>query len=298
MTETQSWTIKRLLDWTTEHFTKKGFESARLDAEVLLAEALNCQRIQLYTRFDQVPEESRLAMYRDWVVRRAKGEPVAYLVGHKEFYSLRFKVDSNVLIPRPETEHLIVKAVDLAGQFPKPCSIIDVGTGSGCIAVTLATHITDCTIVATDISPDAINVAVENATKHEVQERIEFIQGDLLEAVADNRKFDLIVSNPPYIGTDEEGTVDESVRKYEPEIALFSGSDGTDVIRRLVQQSTTRLEAGGFLVFETSPIIFDACLEIVNETNSFTDVETIKDYSDHRRIVFCTASVNRISSAH
>lgn len=285
MTETQAWTIKRLLDWTTEHFAKKGFEGGRLDAEILLAEALGCQRIQLYTQFNDVPEESLLATFRDWVKRRAKGEPVAYLVGQKEFYSLAFEVNSNVLIPRPETEHVVVQAVDLAGKFPPPCSILDVGTGSGCIAVTLAKQIEDAQIVAVDINGDALDVARSNAVKHQVQERIEFFESDLLAAVPTERQFDLIVSNPPYIGTEEEGTVDEAVRKYEPAIALFSGGDGTAAIRGLVQQSAERLKAGGYLVFETSPIIFDACLSIVNDSGSFAEPETIKDYSGHRRII-------------
>ena len=285
MTETQAWTIKRLLDWTTEHFTGKGFDGARLDAEVLLAEALGCQRIQLYTQFNDVPEEERLAKYRDWVKRRAKCEPVAYLVGHKEFYSLGFEVNSSVLIPRPETEHAVVQAVDLASKFPAPCSILDVGTGSGCIAVTLAKQIEDAQIVAVDISGDAIEVASRNAAKHQVQERIEFFESDLLASVPADRQFDLIVSNPPYIGTEEEGTVDEAVRKYEPAVALFSGGDGTEAIRGLVQQSVDRMKAGSYLVFETSPIIFDACLSIVNDSGSFAEPESIKDYSGHRRII-------------
>ena len=285
MTETQAWTVKRLLDWTTEHFTNKGFEGARLDAEILLAEALQCQRIQLYTQFEDIPEGERLAMFRDWVKRRAKGEPVAYLVGHKEFYSLRFEVNANVLIPRPETEHIVVKVVDLAAQFARPCSIVDVGTGSGCIAITLAKQISDCELVATDISGDALDVARGNAARHEVQERVEFLQGDLLEAVPADRQFDLVVSNPPYIGTSEVGTVDESVHKFEPEVALFSGEKGTDAIERLVEQSKTRLKSGGYLVFETSPIIFDACLEIVNQSGAFGEPEKIKDYSGHLRIV-------------
>ena len=285
MTETQAWTNKRLLDWTTEHFTDKGFEGGRLDAEILLAEALGCQRIQLYTQFNEVPEEARLATFRDWVKRRAKGEPVAYLVGHKEFYSLSFEVNSNVLIPRPETEHIVVQAVDLAKGFSPHCSILDVGTGSGCIAVTLAKQIENAQLVAVDISSDALEVAQRNANKHEVQERIEFMQSDLLASVPGDRKFDLIISNPPYIGTKEEGTVDESVRQYEPAVALFSGDDGTDAIRGLVQQSAQRLNAGGFLVFETSPIIFDACLGIVSESGAFAEPETIKDYSGHRRII-------------
>ena len=142
MTEQETWTIKRLLEWTSEFFRSKDLDSPRLCAEVLLAEALKCQRIELYTRFDQVPEEGLLAVYRDWVKRHAKGEPVAYLVGSKEFYSLKFDVNANVLIPRPETEHLVLAAIEAAKELNKDrINIFDVGTGSGCVAITLAKQI-------------------------------------------------------------------------------------------------------------------------------------------------------------
>ena len=135
------WTIKRLLDWTVEHFDQANSTSSRLDAEVLLAEALDCPRISLYTRFDEVPDEQPMTKYREWVKRRAAGEPVAYLVGHKEFYSLKFFVDNNVLIPRPETEHVVVAALEAAKTIDaNPLRIIDVGTGSGCVAITLTKH--------------------------------------------------------------------------------------------------------------------------------------------------------------
>ncbi len=285
MTETQTWTIKRLLEWTTDHFKQKGSESSRLDAEVLLAEALGCQRIELYTRFDQVPDEGALKVYRDWVKRHARGEPVAYLVGYKEFYSLRFNVNPSVLIPRPETEHLILRCLEILNLHNDRVGVIDVGTGSGCIAVTLAKQLENIQITATDISSEALSVACENAKLHNVQDRIEFLHGDLLGAVPADRQADLIVSNPPYIGRSEQGTVDVSVSEYEPELALFAGDTGTEVIRRLVDQSAERLSAGGFLVFETSPIVFDQCLEIVSAAHVFSDIQSIKDYSGHRRII-------------
>ena len=286
MTETEPWTIKRLLDWTTDFFKSKKLESARLSAEVLLAEALNCQRIDLYTRFNLVPEESCLATYRDWVKRHAKGEPVAYLAGHKEFFSIKFLVNSKVLIPRPETEHLVIAAIDAAKILAQEqICIVDVGTGSGCIAVALAKHIPNCRVVATDISPTAIEVARQNATNHQVQDRIDFVSGDLLDPVPDDVHPDIIVSNPPYIGRNEIDTVDKSVRDYEPEIALFAEDEGCGVISRLVPQSAQRLVPGGFLIFETSPIIFDRSLEIVCAEPLFGDPETIRDYSGYRRII-------------
>lgn len=286
MTETEPWTIKRLLDWTTDFFKSKKLESARLSAEILLAEALNCQRIDLYTRFNQVPEENRLATYRDWVKRHATGEPVAYLAGHREFFSLKFLVNSKVLIPRPETEHVVTAAIDAAKILArKRVCVVDVGTGSGCIAVALAKHLPDCRVLATDISPEALDIARLNAASHRVQDQLDFVLGDLLDAVPADVQPDIIVSNPPYIGRKEIDTVDKSVRDYEPEIALFAGDEGCDVIRRLVRQSAQRLAVAGFLIFESSPIIFDRSLEIVCAEPLFGDPETIRDYSGHRRVI-------------
>ena len=170
-TEAEAWTIKRLLEWTAEYFERNDSGSPRLEAEVLLAEALGCERIQLYTRFDEIPAEPGLGNFRAWVKRRAAGEPVAYLVGHKEFYSLKFKVDNNVLIPRPETEHVVVEAIECAKAFStQPVEIADVGTGSGCIAVAVAKHISNSKVTAIDVSPEALTVARENIENHEVSE--------------------------------------------------------------------------------------------------------------------------------
>ena len=283
-TKTEAWTIKRLLDWTTEFFQKYESESPRLEAEILLAEALECERIQLYTRFNEVPTEPALGNYRAWVKRRAAGEPVAYLVGHREFYSLRFRVDSHVLIPRPETEHAVVETIECAKQFEGPVRICDVGTGSGCIAITLTKHIDGCNVTATDLSPEALKVALENAEIHQVAERIAFCESDLFESVPEGQ-FEIIVSNPPYIGTDEVDTVAEDVQRFEPESALYAGSDGLEVIRRLVAASPARLVSGGYLIFEASPIIMDRCVEIVNGTVDLDYVKTVKDLAGHARIL-------------
>ena len=287
-TDQTPWTIKRLLDWTTDFFKSKELESARLSAEILLAEAMNCPRIQLYTQFDLVPQELVLANYRDWVKRHAKGEPVAYLVGHKEFFSLKFNVDSNVLIPRPETEHVILAAIEASKNIEaSPLRIVDIGTGSGCIAVTLAKHIENSEIVGIDISSDAIHVAQSNVELHDTQ-NVSLIQSDLFENLPPEFEPNLIVSNPPYIGRDEIETVDTSVKDFEPNVALFSGDDGMDVIRRLISESLTRLSTGGYLIFETSPIIFDECLKLVLDSAGFEKPQTIKDYSNHKRVVCAT----------
>lgn len=286
MTDQQPWTIKRLLDWTTEHFQVHERDTPRLCAEILLAESLDCQRIELYTQFDRVPEEQPLGLYRDWVKRHAKGEPVAYLVGHKEFYSLRFQVDSNVLIPRPETEHLVIAGIDAAKSLGKErVRILDIGTGSGCVAITLAKQIENCEVVATDISPDALNVAKSNATALGVEDRVSFIESDLFGSIPSDFQADIIVSNPPYVGNGEVNDVDISVREFEPSLAVFAGESGTEIIERLVADSASFLEPGGFLIFETSPVIFDRCLEITSGANCYSSPVTIRDLAGHRRIV-------------
>jgi release factor glutamine methyltransferase len=290
MTETaqQEWTIKKLLDWTTDFFSKsEGSTSPRLEAEVLLAEALDCQRIMLYTRFDEVPEDGKLAPFRDWVKRRGAGEPVAYIVGHREFYSLKFDVDSNVLIPRPETEHVVVAALEAAKFFSgEPVRIIDVGTGSGCIAVTLATQLEHCKIAATDLSEPALGVARSNAERHHVEDKIRFFQGDLFDALpAGSNPVQLIVSNPPYIGTSEIETMDDQVKKHEPEIALFSGEHGLEATRRLVESAPDFLVPGGYLIFESSPIVMDQVAGFAKSNGVFESVEIQKDFAGLERIV-------------
>ena len=294
MTVETTWTIQRLLDWTTDFFKSKHLDPARLSAEILLAEALHCQRIDLYTRFDEVPAEPALATYRDWVKRHASGEPVAYLVGHREFYSLKFDVTSDVLIPRPETEHVVMAALDAAKSFGSDLNIVDVGTGSGAIAITLATQLEKARIYATDISPAALKIARKNAQAHGVMEQIEFLEGNLLDPIAPEICPEIIVSNPPYIGRSEVDTVDPSVREHEPDIALFAGENGTDIIAPLIAASAAKIAPGGFLIFETSPIIFDRCLELVEsnqDESGFEAPQTIKDFSGHRRVIQVCKSV-------
>lgn len=282
----QHWTIKRLLEWTTEFFKKTEKGNARLEAEMLLAEALGCARIELYTQFDQVPPQEPMDKFRQWVKRRGAGEPVAYIVGHKEFYSLRFEVNSNVLIPRPETEHVVVAALEAAKTIDdRPIRVIDVGTGSGCIAVTLAKYLSDCKLAAIDISSEALEVARKNADQLDVSDKIHFFQGDLFQALpAGSGAVHMIVSNPPYIGTAEQGTVDPQVSDFEPQVALFSGNDGTEVTARLIAGAHERLLPGGYLIFESSPIIIDRCIALV-KNSPLKLMPIIKDIAGHRRVV-------------
>ena len=285
---TTQWSIQRLLEWTTDYFREADSDSARLDAEVLLAEALGCQRIELYTRFAEVPPDEPLTRFRAWVKRRAAGEPVAYIVGFREFYSLRFSVTADVLIPRPETEHVVVAALEACKNYPSPVRIIDVGTGSGCIALAIASQLTsDFQMAATDLSLEALAVARSNAQQHSI-ENVRFYQGDLLEALPEGSKpVHLIVSNPPYIGRCESDTVEEGVKKYEPDTALFAGEQGTELILRLVEQAPQFLLPGGKLIFEASPEVMDTCIDIVGE--SPLDFEkVVDDLSGLRRVLIAS----------
>ena len=294
MSETteQQWTIKRLLEWTESYFAKVDAGSPRLEAEILLAEALQCARIELYTRFDEIPAADPISKFRDWVKRRAAGEPVAYIVGYREFYSLRFEVDSNVLIPRPETEHVVVAALEASKSFDdRPIRVIDVGTGSGCIAIALAKHLDDCKVAATDISPGALAITQRNSVALNVEDRVRVLEGDMFEALPDGSgAVHLIVSNPPYVGTQEIETVDAQVREYEPEIALFSGEYGTDTTARLVAEAPERLLEGGYLIFETSPIIADQCRKLVEESASLNLIEVVRDLDGLDRVVVARKS--------
>ena len=287
MSSTETWTVGRLLQWTTDYLKSHGSDSPRLDTEVLLAEALGCRRIDLYTAFEDVPGEGPRAAFRELVRRRAEGTPVAYLVGRREFYSLSFRVTPAVLIPRPETELLVVALLDLARARPAagPLTIADVGTGSGIIAVCAAKHLPGCRVTAIDISPEALEVARGNAAAHGVAERIEFLRSDLLAAVSTGRRFDFIVSNPPYVAAEEINTLAPDVRNFEPHVALLAGPRGTAVIEVLVSQAAERLVPGGHLLMEISPTVHEAVQALLAADKRFQPGPTIKDLARLPRVV-------------
>jgi release factor glutamine methyltransferase len=256
MTETSPWTIGRLLKWTADYLKEHGADSPRLDAEVLLAHARGCQRIELYTRYDEVADDALRERFRDMVKRRAAGTPVAYLVGHREFYSKSFRVTPDVLIPRPETEFVMVGLLDLVKASPQPKSarsLVDVGTGSGNLAICAALQLPQLRITAVDISEPALSIARSNAQQHGVADRIRFIASDLLDAIDAAERFDFIIANPPYIGQNEKSALPRDVVDYEPHRALFAGELGLDVLERLIAVAVTRLVPGGWLLSEFSP---------------------------------------------
>lgn len=244
----EAWTVRRLLAWTEDFLRKKGVEAARLEAQILLAHALGCPKIDLYVRHDEEPPEEKRTAFREMIRQRAEGMPVAYLVGYREFYSLPFGVTPAVLIPRPETETLVMVALKLLDPLPNP-RVLDLGTGSGCIAVTLAARQKTAQVVAVDVSPDALAVASGNAARHGVADRVTFRQGDLFGPVA-GEAFDLVVSNPPYIAQSEFPALDHGVRDFEPRAALDGGPDGLAVYRRLAADVGLFLKPGGTVLVE------------------------------------------------
>jgi release factor glutamine methyltransferase len=285
MPENEKWTVGRLLQWTADYLKRYGADTPRLEAEVLLAEAMNCPRIALYTSFDDEPKEDVRTAFRALVKKRAEGVPVAYLVGRREFYSMSFRVTPDVLVPRPETEFLVVALIDLAKQAGDNAAICDVGTGSGIIAVCAAKHAPKSRVTAIDISPAALAVARENAAQHGVADRIAFVQSDLLAAIPADAQFDCIASNPPYVREDEFAALARDVRDHEPRLALVAGPRGVEVIERLIEQADRHLKPGGHLLIEVSPMIHNAVCAIFQANSHFAMEPTIKDLARLPRVV-------------
>ena len=290
------WTIGRVLQWTTAYLQRRGSDSPRLDAEILLAHARRCRRIELYTQYNVPLTASERQTMRGLVERRAASEPVAYLVGHREFFSLDFRVTPEVLIPRPETETLVVELLELCRPLVE-VRILDVGTGSGCIAVAVAVNKPGARLVATDLSGAAVELARANAERHAVADRIEFLQGDLFEPLQESGRseaaggrFDFIVSNPPYIADSEWETLQPDVRLHEPRLALVAGSDGLDVIRRLIAEAPQFLLPGGRLLFEIDPAQADPVCTLLEAAGDYDEVRIVNDVSRQPRVALARRS--------
>lgn len=281
------WTIGRLLTWTTEFFNERGADSARLDAEVLLAHARGCRRIDLYTVYDDTPPADVRDKFKALVKRRGEGEPVAYLVGSREFYSLPFEVTPDVLIPRPETELLVVTLTDrikARADKPERWKIADVGTGSGVLAICAAKYVANADVLATDVSPAALEVAKRNAERHEVSDRVFFVQADLFPANKPDMRLDYIVSNPPYVTSSEMAELEPDVKDFEPHQALDGGPEGTSVIERLLPAAAQRLKPGGSLLIEFSPMIAARVESLIESTPGLELRPTIRDLEGRARV--------------
>ncbi|MEZ5942710.1 MAG: peptide chain release factor N(5)-glutamine methyltransferase [Planctomycetaceae bacterium] len=277
------WTVRRVLEWTIDYLKQHGSESPRLDGEILLAHARKCPRIQLYTQYDQPLSNEQRTHMRELVKRRANAEPVAYLVGHREFFSLDFLLTKDVLIPRPDTETLVMAALDVIKQHPQS-RVLDLCTGSGCIAVSLAVNAPKAKLTAVELSPPAAEVARKNIARHGVSERVELLTGDLFAPVPAGSKFDVIVSNPPYITSEEMQQLDPDVRLHEPHLALEAGADGLDVIRRIVDQSRQFLTPGGSLLIELDPAQAQPVLELMKSAG-YVDESALNDLAGNARVV-------------
>lgn len=282
------WTIGRLLSWTTDYFQQHGVESARLEAEVLLAHARGCKRIELYTAFEDPAPHQLREDFKKLVKRRGEGTPTAHLVGMREFYSLEFEVTPDVLIPRPETELIVVALTDRVKEradAPERLKIADVGTGSGVLAVCAAKHIENADVLATDTSEAALAVARRNAQRHGVDQRVYFVHADLFPANKPDMRLDYIVSNPPYVTSAEMKELPPEVRDPEPHAALDGGPEGTSVIERLLPACASRLVPGGVLLIEVSPMIARRVERLVEEAGGLSLRPTIPDLEGRPRVI-------------
>jgi release factor glutamine methyltransferase len=280
------WTVRRLIGWTTQHFEKSSVDAPRLTAEILLGYSLKMDRVTLYTQLDRPLNGGELSSYRELIQQRAKGEPTQYLTGFKEFYGRRFQVDRRVLIPRSETE-LLVEAVLTKLPNDAPSRVLDVCTGSGCIAITIAAERPLSSVWATDISPGACEVARQNAESLKLGGRVTIIEGDLLQPVPTDARFDVIVSNPPYVRAGDIPTLQREVQR-EPVLALNGGDDGFALIGKIADTAQAALKPGGLLAMEIGDDQGGAVKEILTRAG-YRDVRIEKDLARLDRLALALA---------
>jgi release factor glutamine methyltransferase len=282
--DTEQWTTLKLLEWMTDCFEKNEIESPRLISEMLLTHLFGGHRIDLYANVTRVATDAERETLRSYVKRTLEHEPVQFIVGKTWFNGMEFLVNDSTLIPRTCTETVVEQALHYAKQTESsPVRIADIGTGTGCIAITIAVHLKDIEIIATDISSEALSLAEKNAKSHGVQHQITFIEGDGLGAITSLPPFDIICSNPPYIPDEEMDTLDPNVAKWEPKLALSGGKDGLDIIRPLLEQSGDYLTQNGVLLVEIASSIRDKVLELATENPAFKETKILRDrYGDDR----------------
>jgi len=279
----QVWSVQALLQWTTQFFESKGIESARLDAELLLAHALGWKRIDLYAHYDHVPSGEGLARFREMVKERGRRVPTRYLTGACEFYSIPLAVTPAVLIPRPETELLVERALAL---LPKDAvtTVADLGTGSGAIAIAVAAHRPLARVVATDSSAEALALARANAERHGLAGAIEFRQGHWFAALEPGALFDAVLSNPPYVAAGDLAAAMPEVRDHEPRLALDGGADGLDALRVIVAGAAEWLRPGGWLIVEIGAGQAQGVMRLATETGLYEAMQVAPDYAGIPRI--------------
>jgi release factor glutamine methyltransferase len=325
-----SWTILEILRWTTDYFSTKEVSEPRASAEVLLAHSLGTSRLDLYLRYDQPLNPEELARFKTLVVRRRNGEPVAYLTGHREFWSLDFRVTPDVLIPRPETETLVAAAVEVvreelgrgdqgrgapapspkpppptpyrgsggefegrAGELTSPGPPlnssqlwgVEIGVGSGAVVIALAKELPEINWVGIDLSAAALAVARDNARRHEVTDRVNLLQSDLLSALKPQAFFELLVANLPYVPRKMWEALPRDIKDFEPKEAFWGGENGLDLIRRLIKQAHNYLKEAGWVLLEVGDGQAQKVAVFFEEAGAYERVETIKDFSGVERVV-------------
>lgn len=279
------WTIKKILLWTTHYFQEHHLDSPRLDAELLLAHVLHKQRIYLYTDFDLIVEPSELSLYREYIKKRVSGVSTAAIIGEKEFMGLTFKVNEDVLIPRPDTETWLEKVIQYH-RNEQGLHVADLGTGSGAILLSFLYYCKEDTGVGVDISEKALAVAEENGKNLKMDDRVTWRRGDYLTALEEGELFDGILTNPPYIPTGDIRGLAEEVR-HEPMNALDGGADGLTFYRKLAEGAAEHLKDGGFLAAEFGIHQAADVVNLLKETGKFDSFEVITDYGGIERAVYC-----------
>ena len=282
----ERWTVLKLIEWTKGYLDKKGVAAARLDGELLLAHILATDRTHLYMNFDQPLTEQELTDFKALLQRRAEHEPLQYITGEQEFWSMPFRVNPSVLIPRPETELLVEEGVKaLCRDFPdEPLKILDIGTGSGALAAALASELEGAAVRGVDISKDAITMARENIERNGLSSKVDILEGDLFGPVA-GAKFHLIVSNPPYIPKGDLATLQPEVKDFEPISALDGGEDGLDYYRQIIPAAPGFLVPGGWLMFEHGAGQSLDIVRLFEKTGCFEEITSVNDYAGLDRLV-------------
>jgi release factor glutamine methyltransferase len=280
----EPWTIARLLRWAADDFRARGFDSPRLDAELLLAEAVGSDRVRLILDSQRELQPEELARFRSYIKRRRVGEPIAYILGRREFHGLTFRVDRRVLVPRPDTETLVGVALERTRKAFMFGRMLDLCTGSGCVAIAFAKQRPTWRITALDASADAITLAVENSVRLGAVFSICFGVGDLTAPLRPEQRFELVTANPPYIPSAELSTLDKGITQFEPRAALDGGSDGLEIVRRIVSEAVPRLEPKGLLALE---VHWDQAARVAEllEAAGLAQIERQRDYGGHERVV-------------
>jgi release factor glutamine methyltransferase len=277
------WSIKRVLSWAADDLKRRGNDSARLDVELLLGRVLGLDRIGLILQSERPLAASELARFRELFKRRRTGEPVAYLLGEREFYGITLRVDARVLVPRPDSERLVEVALERTRARNMSGRALDLCTGSGCIAIAFARHRPTWDVTASDISSDALQVASDNAHRTGAIRNVRLVQGSLFESVPGER-FDLVTANPPYIPAGDIAGLPADVRDFEPRLALDGGADGLDLVREIAAHGGSHLTPGGLLALEIGADQGPQALQVLRE-RGYRDVELAKDLGGRDRVV-------------